>query len=134
MSDKVPSFFEIFRRLLSSFLSFFFSALETLLHKNGNRLSNLKQNLDYYLFVIDQYKRFYSIKENQNMLKQYLLGQFIAFISRQKYRLDEKKGQLINNFHQEKYRLKNKVEQSRYKLLDKAEELKYSAEKILTKK
>lgn len=134
MSKQTPSFLEIFQRLLNSSLVFIFSSIEQLLQKNRQGFLNLKQNLDYYLFVIDQYKKFYSIKENQQMLKQYLTGQFLAFISRQKYRIDEKKDELVSNFHNEKFRLQNKLNESRYKLLDKADELKYSAEKILSKK
>jgi SMC interacting uncharacterized protein involved in chromosome segregation len=93
----------------------------------------MKSKLDYYIFVIEQYRKFYSIKENQEMLKYFLKQEFKKFFNTQIYQLDRKKDDLLNNFHYEKHKLVNKMYDSKYKLLEKVDQMKSSSEKILTK-
>ncbi len=93
----------------------------------------MKSKLDYYIFVIRQYWKFYSIKENQNMLKYFLKQEFRKFVSTQKYQLGRKKDDLFDNFDYEKRKLINKIYDSKYKLLEKVDEMKSSSEKILAK-
>lgn len=67
------------------------------------------------------------------MLKYFLKQEFRKFISTQKYQLDRKKDDLLDNFHYEKRKLVNRIYDSKYKLLKKVDEVKSNSEKILTK-
>jgi hypothetical protein len=93
----------------------------------------MKGKLDYYIFVLEQYWKFYSIKENQEMLKYFLKQEFKRFLNTQRYQLDRKKDDLLDNFHYEKRKLVNRIYDSKYKLLEKVDEMKSNSEKILTK-
>jgi hypothetical protein len=103
------------------------------MQQNRSSFTNMKSKLDYYIFVIEQYWKFYSIKENQDMLKYFLKQEFKKFFNTQRYQLDRKKDDLLNNFHYEKRKLVNRIYDSKYKLLEKVDEMKSSSEKILAK-
>ena len=93
----------------------------------------MKSKLDYYIFVLEQYWKFYSIKENQNMLKYFLKQELRKFLSTQKYQLGRKKDDLFDHFDYEKRKLVNTIYNSKYKILKKVDEVKSNSEKILTK-
>lgn len=133
MQTSPPSFLDIIIRFISSTLTFTTSSLFSCVQQNRSSFTNMKSKLDYYIFVIEQYWKFYSIKENQEMLKYFLKQEFKRFLNTQMYQLDRKKDNLLDNFHYEKRKLVNRIYDSKYKLLEKADELKSNSEKILTK-
>ena len=133
MQTSPPSFLDIIIRLISPAATFTTSPLLSFMQQNRSSFTNMKSKLDYYIFVIEQYWKFYSIKENQEMLKYFLKQEFKKFFNTQRYKLDQKKDDLLNNFHYEKYKLVNRVYDSKYKILKKIEHMKSSSEKILTK-
>ena len=133
MQTSPPSFLDIIIRFISSALTLANSTLFSCMKQNRSSFSNVKSKLDYYIFVIRQYWKFYSIKENQNMLKYFLKQEFRKFLSTQKYQLGRKKDDLFDNFDYEKRKLINKIYDSKYKLLEKVDEMKSSSEKILAK-
>ncbi|MBU6197817.1 MAG: hypothetical protein KGO93_09660 [Cyanobacteria bacterium REEB446] len=133
MQTSPPSFLDSIIRLISPRLTFINSSIVSFMQQNRSSFTNMKSKLDYYIFVIEQYWKFYSIKENQNMLKYFLKQEFRKFISTQKYQLDRKKDDLLDNFHYEKRKLVNRIYDSKYKLLKKVDEVKSNSEKILTK-
>ena len=133
MQTNPPSFLGIIIQLINSVLSLVNSTASSLMQKNRSSFSNMKDKLDYYTFVIDQYRKFYSLKENQRMLKYFLKQEFNKFLNTQKYQLDRKRDKLLNSFHYKKHKLINKIYDSKYKLLEKADKLKSNSEKILTK-
>lgn len=133
MQTSPPSFLDTIIRFINSALTFTTSPLLSFMQENRSSFTNMKSKLDYYIFVIEQYWKFYSIKENQDMLKYFLKQEFRKFISTQKYQLDRKKDDLLDNFHYEKRKLVNRIYDSKYKLLKKVDEVKSNSEKILTK-
>jgi|688.fasta_scaffold1725398_1 hypothetical protein len=133
MQTSPPSFLETIIRFISSTLAFTTSPLLSFMQQNRSSFTNMKSKLDYYIFVIEQYWKFYSIKENQDMLKYFLKQEFKKFFNTQRYQLDRKKDDLLNNFHYEKRKLVNRIYDSKYKLLEKVDEMKSSSEKILAK-
>ncbi len=133
MQTSPPSFLDSIIRFISPRLTFINSSIVSFMQQNRSSLTNMKSKLDYYIFVIEQYWKFYSIKENQDMLKYFLKQEFKKFFNTQRYQLDRKKDDLLNNFHYEKHKLVNKIYDSKYKLLEKVDQMKSSSEKILTK-
>ena len=133
MQTSPPSFLDTIIRFISSTLTFTTSPLLSFMQENRSSYTNMKSKLDYYIFVIEQYWRFYSIRENQDMLKYFLKQEFQKFFNTQRYQLDRKKDDLLDNFHYKKHKLVNKIYDSKYKLLEKVNQMKSSSEKILTK-
>jgi hypothetical protein len=133
MQTSPPSFLDTIIRFISSTMAFTISPLLSFMQQNRSSFTNMKSKLDYYIFVIEQYWKFYSIKENQDMLKYFLKQEFKKFFNTQRYQLDRKKDDLLNNFHYEKRKLVNRIYDSKYKLLEKVDEMKSSSEKILAK-
>ena len=133
MQTSPTSFLDIITRFINSALTLTSSTLFSCLQQNRSSFTNMKSKLDYYIFVIRQYWKFYSIKENKNMLKYFLKQEFRKFLSTQKYQLGRKKDDLFDNFDYEKRKLVNKIYDSKYKLLEKVDEMKSSSEKILAK-
>lgn len=133
MQTSPTSFLDIITRFINSALTLTSSTLFSCLQQNRSSFTNMKSKLDYYIFVIRQYWKFYSIKENQNMLKYFFKQEFRKFLSTQKYQLGRKKDDLFDNFDYEKRKLINKIYDSKYKLLEKVDEMKSSSEKILAK-
>ena len=133
MQTSPPSFLDAIIRFINSALTFMTSPLLSFMQQNRSSFTNMKSKLDYYIFVIGQYWKFYSIKENQEMLKYFLKQESQKFFNTQRYQLDRKKDNLIDNFHYEKRKLVNKIYDSKYKLLEKVNQMKSSSEKILTK-
>ena len=133
MQTSPTSFLDIITRFINSALTLTSSTLFSCLQQNRSSFTNMKSKLDYYIFVIRQYWKFYSIKENQNMLKYFLKQELRKFLSTQKYQLGRKKDDLFDNFDYEKRKLVNKIYDSKYKLLEKVDEMKSSSEKILAK-
>jgi hypothetical protein len=133
MQTSPPSFLDTIIRFINSALTFTTSPLLSFMQQNRSSFTNMKSKLDYYIFVIEQYWKFYSIKENQDMLKYFLKQEFKKFFNTQRYQLDRKKDDLLNNFHYEKRKLVNRIYDSKYKLLEKVDEMKSSSEKILAK-
>jgi hypothetical protein len=133
MQTSPPSFLDIIIRFISSALTLANSTLFSCMKQNRSSFSNVKSKLDYYIFVIRQYWKFYSIKENQNMLKYFLKQELRKFLSTQKYQLGRKKDDLFDNFDYEKRKLISKMYDSKYKLLKKVDKLKSNSEKILIK-
>jgi hypothetical protein len=124
---------DIIIRFTNSALAFMTSPLLSFMQQNRSSFTNMKSKLDYYIFVIEQYWRFYSIKENQDMLKYFLKQEIQKFFNTQRYQLDRKKEDLLDNFHYEKRKLVNRIYDSKYKLLEKVDEMKSNSEKILAK-
>ena len=133
MQTSPTSFLDIITRFINSALTLTSSTLFSCLQQNRSSFTDMKSKLDYYIFVIRQYWKFYSIKENQNMLKYFLKQELRKFLSTQKYQLGRKKDDLFDNFDYEKRKLINKIYDSKYKLLEKVDEMKSSSEKILAK-
>ena len=133
MQTTPPSFLDIIIRFISSALTFTISPILSFMQQNRSSFTDMKGKLDYYIFVVEQYRKFYSIKENQEMLKYFLKQEFKNFFNTQRYQLDRKKDDLLNNFHYEKRKLVNRIYDSKYKLLEKVDEMKSSSEKILAK-
>lgn len=133
MQTSPPSLLDSIIRFISHRLTFINSSIISFMQQNRSSFTNMKSKLDYYIFVIEQYWKFYSIRENQNMLKYFLKQEFKKFISTQKYQLDRKKDDLLDNFHYKKRKLVNRIYDSKYKLLKKVDEVKSNSEKILTK-
>jgi len=133
MQTSPPSFLDIIIRFISSALTLANSTLFSCMKQNRSSFTNMKSKLDYYIFVIRQYWKFYSIKENQNMLKYFLKQELRKFLSTQKYQLGRKKDDLFDNFDYEKRKLISKMYDSKYKLLKKVDKLKSNSEKILIK-
>jgi hypothetical protein len=133
MQTSPPSFLDIVIQFISPIVTFTTSSLFSFMQQNRSSFTNMKSKLDYYIFVIEQYRKFYSIKENQEMLKYFLKQEFQNFFNTQRYQLDRKKDDLLDNFHYEKRKLVNKIYDSKYKLLEKVDRLKSNSEKILTK-
>jgi hypothetical protein len=133
MQTSPPSFLDIIISFISSALTLGNSALFSCMQQNRSSFTNMKSKLDYYIFVLKQYWKFYSIKENQNMLKYFLKQELRKFLSTQKYQLDRKKDDLFDHFDYEKRKLVNTIYNSKYKILKKVDEVKSNSEKILTK-
>ena len=133
MQTSPPSFLDIIIRFISSALTLANSTLFSCMKQNRSSFTNMKSKLNYYIFVIRQYWKFYSIKENQNMLKYFLKQELRKFLSTQKYQLGRKKDDLFDNFDYEKRKLISKMYDSKYKLLKKVDKLKSNSEKILIK-
>jgi hypothetical protein len=133
MQTSPPSFLDIIIRFISSALTLANSTLFSCMKQNRSSFTNMKSKLYYYIFVIRQYWKFYSIKENQNMLKYFLKQELRKFLSTQKYQLGRKKDDLFDNFDYEKRKLISKMYDSKYKLLKKVDKLKSNSEKILIK-
>jgi hypothetical protein len=133
MQTSPPSFLDIIIRFISSAVAFINSGFLSFMQQNRSSFTNMKSKLDYYVFVIEQYWKFYSIKENQDMLKYFLKQEFKKFFNTQRYQLDRKKDDLLDNFHYKKHKLVNKIYDSKYKLLEKVDQMKSNSEKILTK-
>lgn len=133
MQTSPPSFIDIILRFINSTLTLASSTLFSFMQQNRSSFTNMKGKLDYYIFVLEQYWKFYSIKENQEMLKYFLKQEFKRFLNTQRYQLDRKKDDLLDNFHYEKRKLVNRIYDSKYKLLEKVDEMKSNSEKILTK-
>ena len=133
MQKSFHGFLDIIIRFTSSVLTFTTSFLFSFMQRNRSSFTNMKSKLDYYIFVIEQYRKFYSIKENQEMLKYFLKQEIQKFFNTQRYQLDRKKEDLLDNFHYEKRKLVNRIYDSKYKLLEKVDEMKSNSEKILAK-
>jgi len=133
MQKSFHGFLDIIIRFTSSVLTFTTSFLFSFMQRNRSSFTNMKSKLDYYIFVIGQYWKFYSIKENQEMLKYFLKQEIQKFFNTQRYQLDRKKEDLLDNFHYEKRKLVNRIYDSKYKLLEKVDEMKSNSEKILAK-
>ena len=133
MQTSPPSFIDVILQFINSTLTLASSTLFSFMQQNRSSFTNMKGKLDYYIFVLEQYWKFYSIKENQEMLKYFLKQEFKRFLNTQRYQLDRKKDDLLDNFHYEKRKLVNRIYDSKYKLLEKVDEMKSNSEKILTK-